>query len=137
MAIYNSCHKIPKRTKSKSQSSIISFLTKEQAPHIQNSSKLQNEKNIPNSSDLDDIDELFERHQIDVAQNEKTEDEEEEESIVFDNDEDDNELTPEEEIDEAIKDSLKRKAYIAKHYKFKEYKGNNSYYQCIDNISMN
>lgn len=42
----------------------------------------------------------------------------------------DDELTPEEELEQAIKNPLKREKYIDKYYKFVEYSGNYSYYKC-------
>ena len=123
------------------QSFITSYLDKGKNSKKTTSSRSNQRKNdeISDSSDIDNIDELFEKHQVDIAQNSEISDLSEHEIIVNEsddldedgkNDNDIEPISPEEELLEAIRDPSKRKSFIHKYYKFQEYKGNNSYYKC-------
>ena len=52
--------------------------------------------------------------------------------IISDNDVNDEELTPQEELDNAIRNPISRENYIKNHYKYDGYYGNNSYYCCTE-----
>lgn len=115
--------------------SFITFYLEKNAVSKKSVSSRSNQKKEDEISDSseNDIDELFEKHQVDIAQYEKTSDISEHENSVTESsnsDDDGNNITPEEELMEAIRDPIKRKIFIQKHYKFLEYKGNNSYYKC-------
>lgn len=124
------------RQKSGAQPFITDFIQKGQTTKNTDEIHLQKNKNDQNhilidSSDSENIDILFERHQIDEAQDDSSQPEMTNElDDSNDADKEIEEVNRDEEIEEALKDPNARKAFVNKHYEFSKYQSNYSYYKC-------
>ena len=124
------------KQKSGAQPFITEYIPKGQTtkksddPHLQKNINDQNH-NLIDSSDSENIDILFEKHQIDVAQNDSDQPEMPDElDVSNDADKEIEEVNIDEEIEEALKNPNARKAFVKKHYEFSKYQSNYSYYKC-------